>query len=366
MPERVHAPSAGGKPFVIGRAPIGGGARAFVIAEVGLAHEGSVGTAHVFIDAVADAGADAVKFQTHIADAESTPAEPFRVKFTTQDASRYDYWQRTSFTESQWAELAAHASARGLVFLSSPFSIEAVELLDRIGVPAWKVGSGEVRTTPMLARMVATGKPLLISSGMASWADLDDTVRLVEAAGAPYALFQCTSSYPCPPERVGLNVLRELQERYGCPVGLSDHSGRIFASLAATVLGASLIEVHVTLSRRAFGPDVPASLTPEDLRELVEGIRQTEAMLANPVDKDDVSRQMAPMKAIFSKSLVAARDLSAGRRIDAADIAMKKPGTGIPADRLDQYLDRRLRRDVARNCMLSEDDFEPRESGGAE
>lgn len=352
--------------FSIGRCRVGRSARAFVIAEVGLAHDGSLGTAHAFIDAVATTGADAVKFQTHIADAESTPAEPFRVKFSTQDVSRYDYWHRTSFAESQWAELSAHATERGLVFLSSPFSLEAVELLERIDVPAWKVGSGEVRTAPMLSRMVATGKPLLISTGMASWADMDETVRLVRQAGAPFAMLQCTSSYPCPPERVGLNVLTELGGRYQCPVGLSDHSGRIFAALAATVLGAKVIEVHVTLSRHAFGPDVSASLTPAEFKEMVDGIRQTETMMATPVNKDQASKEMAPMRAIFAKSLVAARDLAAGRNVTAGDIAMKKPGTGIPADRLDEYVGRRLRRDLEKDRLLSEDDFEPIEPGGVQ
>ncbi len=337
---------------------IGGGARCFLIGEVGLAHDGSLGTAHAFIDVIADAGADAVKFQTHIAEAESTPAEPFRVKFSRQDGSRYDYWQRTSFNEEQWRGLAGHAAERDLVFLSSPFSIEAVDLLERVGVPAWKVGSGEVRTAPMLKRMAATKKPLLISTGIASWSEIDDTVNLVRQAEVPFALFQCTTSYPCPPEKVGLNVLTELRERYACPVGLSDHSGQIYAGLAACVLGADLIEVHVTLSRRAFGPDVPASLTPEELQQLVEGVRKIETMVANPVDKDAAAREMAPLKAIFSKSLVARDDLNAGCIVAEGDLAVKKPGTGILAARLGEFVGRRLRRSVARNQILQEEDFD--------
>lgn len=352
--------------FSIGKDRVGRGAPVFVIGEVGLAHEGSLGTAHAYIDAIADAGANAVKFQTHIASAESTLEEPFRVKFTTQDVSRYDYWQRTSFSETQWAELLEHATARGLVFLSSPFSIEAVDLLERIGAPAWKVGSGDVRTAPMLARMAATGKPILMSSGMSSWAEIDAAVGQVRAAGVPFAVFQCTTAYPCPPDKVGLNILGELRDRYGVPVGLSDHSGRIFASLAATALGANLIEVHVALSRRAFGPDVRASLTPEELHELMAGIRDIEAMLAHPVDKDATSRDMAPLKAIFSKSLVAARDLAAGHRVLPEDITMKKPGTGIPASRLHEFVGRRLRRKIQQDTLLHADDFDPAGTGGKE
>lgn len=342
---------------------IGIGHPVFIIAEVGLAHDGSLGTAHAFIDLIADCGASAVKFQTHIAEAESTPDEPFRVKFSRQDASRYDYWNRTSFTELQWRELAQHAAQRGLVFLSSPFSIEAVELLDRVGVPAWKVGSGEVRTAPMLERMAGTGKPLLISTGMASWAEIDETVKLVRSAKAPFALFQCTTSYPCPPEKVGLNVLRELRDRYECPIGLSDHSGRSYAGLAATVLGAQLLEVHVTLSRHAFGPDVPASLIPEELKFLIDGVRQIEAMLAHPVDKDAAAMEMAALKDIFSKSLVASRDLAAGSIVSSRDIALKKPGKGIPAHRLSEFVGRTLVHGVKRDHFLCEDDFSPLSAG---
>ena len=159
-----------------------------IIAEVGLAHDGSLGLAHAFIDEIARNGADAVKFQTHIADAESTPGEPFRVRFSPQDATRYDYWKRMEFSEGQWRELSEHARRKGLIFLSTPFSFEAVELLARLGMPAWKVGSGEVTNVPMLARMAATGRPLLISSGMSSWEELDRAVSTASQAGAPVAL----------------------------------------------------------------------------------------------------------------------------------------------------------------------------------
>src|SRR4051812_45160420 len=159
-----------------------------VIAEIGQAHDGSLGTAHAYIDAIAEAGADAVKFQTHIAAAESTPGEPFRVKFSPQDATRYDYWKRMEFTEPQWHALAEHARERGLIFLSTPFSSEAVELLARVGVPAWKVGSGEVTSLPLLAQMAATKLPVLVSSGMSSWEELDQATKTIQEAGAPCAV----------------------------------------------------------------------------------------------------------------------------------------------------------------------------------
>src|SRR5690242_6804505 len=168
--------------------------RCMIIAEVAQAHDGSLGMAHAFIDAAARAGADAVKFQTHIAAAESSPQEPWRVKFSYQDASRYDYWKRMEFTEAQWVGLEQHAREKGLVFLSSPFSMQAVELLARVGVPAWKVGAGEVSNLPMLERLAATGKPVILSSGMSPWEEMD---RAVEAVRRNCAVLQCTTSYPC-------------------------------------------------------------------------------------------------------------------------------------------------------------------------
>jgi N-acetylneuraminate synthase len=329
-----------------------------VIAEVAQNHDGSLGTAHAYIDAVARAGAAAVKFQTHIAEAESSPDEPWRVKFSRQDATRFDYWKRIEFKEDEWHGLAAHARERGIVFLSSPFSMEAVELLARIGVPAWKVGAGEITNLPMLERMARTGKPVLLSSGMSGWADLDRAVACVRENGAEAVIFQCTTAYPCPPEKLGLNVLAELRERYLCQVGLSDHSGTIYAGLAAAALGADLVEVHVTLSKECFGPDVPASITTAELAQLTEGVNFISRALASPVKKEEMAAELSEMRRIFGKSLVAAADFGAGMQLAESDFRCKKPGTGIAAARLKEFTDRRLKRAVARNQRFSEDDFE--------
>jgi N-acetylneuraminate synthase len=335
-----------------------GGGRLFVIAEVGLTHDGSLGLAHAFIDAVAATGADAVKFQTHIAAAESTPAEPFRVPFGRQDATRYDYWRRMEFTEEQWHGLAGHARERGMTFLSSPFSIEAVELLARVGMAMWKIGSGEVANDPMLDRIAALGQTVLLSSGMSPLDETDRVVRRLQARGVPLAVLQCTTAYPCPPERVGLNMIDVFRRRYGCWAGLSDHSGTIFPGLAAAALGADVLEVHVTLSREMFGPDVPASITTSELRQLVEGVRFVETMRRNPVDKDREAAGLEPLRRIFTKSLVARTALEPGTVVTADHLAFKKPGTGIPAAKLPEYLGRRLRRRVEADELLQDEDFE--------
>jgi N-acetylneuraminate synthase len=325
-----------------------------IVAEVAQAHDGSLGMAHAFIDAIANAGADAVKFQTHIAASESTPSEPWRVRFSPQDVTRYDYWKRMEFTEEQWRGLKRHAEERGLKFLSSPFSVEAVELLARVGVAAWKVASGEVSNAPMFERMAASGLPILLSTGMSPLREIDAGVERVKSCRAPLTVLQCTSIYPCPPEQVGLNLITFFRERYGCSVGLSDHSGTIYPGLAAVTLGIEVLEVHVTFSREMFGPDVTSSITTSELRQLVEGVRFIEKMKADPVDKNMMADKMAPMRSLFTKSIVAKADLPAGIVLNKEHLTVKKPGTGIPAHRLPEILGRRLRRNLVADELLSE------------
>jgi N,N'-diacetyllegionaminate synthase len=343
--------------FELGGRVVGGG-RALVVAEIGQAHDGSLGLAHAFVDAVAHAGADALKFQTHIAAAESSPSEPWRVRFSPQDATRYDYWRRMEFTEEQWVALRKHADERGLSFISSPFSDEAVDLLARVGVAAWKVASGEAGNLPLLDHMSATRLPFLVSTGMSPLAETDAAVARVRAAGLPCAVLQCSSTYPCPPEKLGLNMLDVYRARYGCPVGLSDHSGTIYAALAAATLGCDLVEVHVTLSREMFGPDVTSSVTTAELRTLVDGLRFIERARASPVDKDAAARDAEPMRRLFTKSVVARVDLPSGTVLGPEHLALRKPGTGIPPARLNEMAGRKLRRAVTGGTLLAWEDLE--------
>lgn len=333
-----------------------------VIAEVGQAHDGSLGIAHAFVDACAGAGADAIKFQTHLADAESTPDEPWRKPFSSQDRTRWDYWKRMEFEESQWTELKDHAQERGMLFLSSPFSLEAVELLQRVGVAGWKVASGETNNHALIDAMADTGRPVMVSTGMSLMSEIDAAVERVRAKQAPVAVFQCTSAYPCPPELLGLNMIGEFRDRYGCAVGLSEHSGTIYPSLAAAAHGIQLLEVHVTLSREMFGPDVPSSVTPAELRTIVDGVRFIETVNAHPVDKDHMPESVSSLRSVFTKSVVAATDLKSGTVLEAAHLTSKKPGSGIPANDLPALIGRTLSRDVPRNTLLSHDDLE---GGGA-
>jgi len=343
--------------FTIGTRQVGLGAPCFVIGEVAQSHEGSLGQAHAFIEAIAKAGADAVKFQTHIAAAESTPAEPWRVKFSAQDANRYTYWKRMEFSEEQWQGLKRHADECGLIFLSSPFSIEAIELLARVGVPAWKVPSGELSNGALLERIADTRLPAFLSTGISPWSEIDAAIQRFLARDVSCVLLQCTSMYPCPPEKMGLNLLSELRNRYGCVVGLSDHSGAIYPGLAAVTLGASVLEVHVALSRDMFGPDVSSSLTTAELKQLIEGVRCIEAMQAHPVDKDTLSRELLPLRSVFTRSVVAKESLPAGTVLSEHHLALKKPGTGVPASELPVLIGRQLRRNVQADDAIRLEDL---------
>lgn len=207
--------------------------------------------------------------------------------------------------------------------------------------------------------MAKTGQPVLLSSGMSGWAELDRAVeRLRSAEAGPLAVLQCTSAYPVAPERLGLNVLGEIRARYGCAAGLSDHSGTIFPSLAAVALGGRVLEVHVALSREMFGPDVAASVTSSELRTLVDGVRHLGAALEAPVDKDAAATEMAPMRALFGRSLAARRALPAGHVLAASDLTAKKPGGGVPPARLEALVGRRLARALRPDEALCEEDVE--------
>ncbi len=330
----------------------------FVITEIAQAHDGSLGIAHSYIDAIATTGVDAIKFQTHIAEAESSIHEPFRVSFSYEDKTRYEYWERMEFTLAQWQGLKAHCDEVGLEFMSSPFSNAAVDLLESVGVKRYKVGSGEVSNFLLLEKIARTGREIFLSSGMSSWAELDKAVKFLRTFGNRLTVLECTTMYPTPPQEVGLNVLPKLRERYDIPVGLSDHSGTIYPSLAAVVLGAETIEVHVVFDKQMFGPDSSSSLTVQELTQMVEGVRFLEKALGGKSDKSDVSR-FQDMKQIFEKSLAVNKRLTQGSTISFADLEGKKPlGCGIPAKDYRKVIDRRVNRDIKKWTFLQKEDLQ--------
>jgi N-acetylneuraminate synthase len=336
---------------------IGDGNPTFLVAEIAQAHDGSLGIAHSFIDVAAEAGADAVKFQTHIAEHESTLDEPFRTDFSWEDETRYEYWERMEFTKKQWKELADHARSEGLVFLSSAFCKSAVDLLKSVDVPAWKVGSGEYKSSELVEYMAETGKPVLLSTGMSTREEVDSMVETIERH-APYALFQCTSEYPTDLEDVGLNVIDELADQYNCPVGLSDHSGSVYPGLTAIARDVDLLEVHLTFDQRMFGPDAEASVTPDELETLAQMRDAVQIMDENPVTKDDVAESMTDTRSFFTKSIAPAEELSAGTELTEEVLAAKKPGSGIPYENRDEVIGSRLSNDISPNRLLTWDDID--------
>jgi sialic acid synthase SpsE len=324
-----------------------------IIAEIGSVHDGSFGNACKLIETAAACGADAAKFQTHIAEAETLRDAPSPAYFKGEP--RFDYFRRTGFSRTQWKELREVCAANRITFLSSPFSLEAVDLLEEVGVGAYKIPSGEVTNWPLLEHIAATGKPALLSSGMSSWLELDAAVDILRRGG-PLTVMQCTTAYPCPPERVGLNVIAEMRSRYRLPVGFSDHTTGMAAAFAAATLGADVIEKHLTFSRLMYGSDAANAMEPADFRRFAEGLHEIWAMRAAPVDKDDLA-PYREMKRIFEKSIVTARPVAADRTIERADIAFKKPGDGIPAARYRDIVGRRAARDLPAEHKLSELDL---------
>ena len=328
-----------------------------IIAEVAQNHDGSLGMAHAHIDAAANAGADAIKFQTHIADEESTVDEPWRTKFSSQDASRMEYWRRMEFSETQWHELKRHAEQVGIHFLSSPFSNKAVELLEKLDIPAWKIASGEITNTLLFDQIAKTNKPIILSTGLSTSDEISSAVNYINQFNLPLAVLQCTSQYPCSPERLGLNVIDQFRTAYNCAVGLSDHSGSIYSGLAAATHNIQVLEVHITLSREMFGPDIIASITTQELKTLVEGIRFIEIINRHPVDKSVPDKDAVPLRDIFMKSLYAADNINAGEKITLQHLIAKKPGTGIPVMRIKQIIGKIAKKNIGKNSMLQLDDL---------
>jgi len=314
-----------------------------------------VGLATRLIDAAAECGADVVKFQVHVAEAETLPDAPNPPYFNNE--SRVAYFHRTAFDLETWRGLKARAEQHGVGFLASAFCTEAVRLLDVLGVDAYKVPSGEVTNLAFLSEVAAQRKPVLLSSGMSNLAELDAAVRTIRQQHDRLILLQCTSEYPCPVDRVGLNLLDDLRQRYGRPVGLSDHTMTNYAAFAAVALGACVIEKHFTLSRRMYGSDAAHSLEPAEFAELVRGIQAIDTMLSRPVDKNDLAR-VQDMKRVFEKSLVTTCDIPAGATIATHMIGVKKPGTGISAARLHDVIGRRATRRIAAHTVLGETDVE--------
>lgn len=330
----------------------------YLIAEIAQAHEGSLGILHSYIDAVAKTGVQAIKFQMHIAEAESSIYEPFRVKFSKEDDTRFDYWKRIEFSLEQWKEIKKHCDDVGLDFICSPFSNLAVDWLEEIGVHTYKIGSGEVNNLLLLEKICATRKPIIISSGMSSFDELDKTVDFLKNKSVDFSILQCTTAYPTKPKQYGLNVINELKKRYNVSVGFSDHSAKVSTGIAAVALGAEILEFHVVFHREIFGPDAIASLTIEETKQLVESVNDIQSAIDNPIDKNN-NNQFDELKSIFEKSLAINKNLPENHIITFDDLESKKPkGYGISATDFQKVIGKKLNKEKLKWDFLTEEDIE--------
>lgn len=331
---------------------------AYIIAEIGQAHEGSLGILYSYIDALAQTGVDAIKFQMHIAEAESSEYEPFRVKFSLEDERRFDYWKRMGFSLEQWKGIKKHCDEVGLDFICSPFSNLAVDWLEELGVTQYKIGSGEVNNFLILEKIAQTKKPVILSSGMSSFEELDHTVAFLKERNVDFSILQCTTAYPTQPEQYGLNVIQELKARYNVPIGFSDHSARIETCVAAAVLGAEIVEFHVVFDRQIFGPDSKSSLTIEEAKTLVTSVRNIKKALEYPIDKNS-NENFRELKQIFEKSLALNKNLPKGHIIAFDDLEAKKPkGYGIEASKFMDVVGKKLIFDKNQWDFLKEEDIQ--------
>ena len=331
---------------------VGAGAPCFVVAEAGINHNGDRKLAMELLHAAADAGADAFKVQTHFPEHEMLRGGATAAYV---GESLFDLLTRTALSREDHVALRDEAARRGIIFLSTPFSREAADFLETIGVPAFKTGSGELTNLPLQQHIARKKKPMIISTGMSTPGEIERTVAAIREADAPFALMHCTSTYPTPFEHVQLDCIPALQRRYGVPVGFSDHTLGNYMAFAAVALGANLFEKHFTTSRSLPGPDQQGSMEPAELADLVRGIRAVErargAVKTIQPGEQDV-RNMA------HHSVVSLREIPAGATIAAADVWPKRPGTGIPARQLSEVIGRVAARAIPIDQLVQWSDLE--------
>jgi len=264
------------------------------------------------------------------------------------------------FSEEQWAGLKKHCEDLDIIFLSSPFSVNAVKMLERINISAWKIGSGEINNSQLFEAISKTNKPVLLSTGMSNWFEIDQSVNRLNELKISYCIFQTTSKYPTSLRDVGLNIIQEMKTRYDIPVGLSDHTGSISSSMAAISSGASMIEVHVVFDKNMFGPDSKSSLTFKQLEALIKFRDDFYEINSNPVDKDLIAKDLIPMKKLFNKSLIINSFLSKGSLLTHKNLTAKKPGIGIPVQDIDYCIGRKIIKDLEEGHILEWSDMEGR------
>jgi len=337
----------------IGNKLIGEDSPILVIAEAGINHNGEIKKALLLVEAAASAGADVIKFQTHLAKAEMlsdvVPAE------YVGNVDLFQLIKSFELTFEQHLTLKKRAEELGLIFLSTPFSREAVDLLEKLGVPAFKTGSGELTNLPLLEYIAKKGKPMIISTGMSELDEVRETFNFVKEINPQIILMQCTSTYPAKYEDINLKVIPYLSQEFNSPIGLSDHSPGIVTALGAVALGAKVIEKHFTLDKNWPGPDQKASIDPRELKELVRSVRIIHQALG---DKKEIIEEEKPIIRMARESLVSIKSIPAGTKISQDMIWVKRPGTGIPAKEMKKLFGKVAKVDIPSDTLLKWEHFE--------
>jgi sialic acid synthase SpsE len=326
-----------------------------VIAEVGINHEGELKKAIELVDAAANVGAELVKFQCHIVQKEMVPTDMTPGEISSERL--WDIIKRCELTADEERKVQQHCADRGAIYLSTPFSREAADRLDEMGVPAFKIGSGECNNLPLLDHIARKGKPMIMSTGMNDIASIHRSVDVIRKHGVPVALLHCTSMYPTPYEKVRLGAIEHLQSEFpSMPVGLSDHSLNIWTCLGAVAMGASILEKHFTISRNWPGPDTGISIEPGELKDLIEGSR---AVWRARGGAKTILPEEQPVIEFAYATVVTTAPIKVGESFSRDNIWVKRPGTGsIPAARLDEVLGRRALRDLEADIHISVADID--------
>jgi sialic acid synthase SpsE len=335
--------------IVLGNIVIGDSHPVVTIAEAACEHLGSLEMAKRMVEAAKEAGADIIKFQLHL------PEEMIPGSIRFWGGSMDEVLAKYNLSLESQAELLKHCEDVGIHYLCTPFSAAAADLLQQIRVSAFKTGSGEMTNIPMLSHIARKGKPMIVSTGMATLDEIDETVSVLKAEGAQFMLMHCTSAYPPRYEQINLRVIPFLKERYGVLVGHSDHTPDIWTALGAAVLGANVIEKHFTLDRRLKGPDHHVSLEPEQFRTMVDAIRKLEASLGS---EKKVHPEEEVVRSWAHHSVVSLSDIEAGTVMRAQILGVKRPGSGIPTRYLPQLYGRVAKRNIPANTLLKWDDLE--------
>lgn len=341
--------------FEIGGRRVGGGEPAYVIAEAGANHNRDLGMAKELIDVAAEAGADAVKFQTYRGSDLYSSKTP-RFEYLEDDRPPHELLDAIALPREWQGELAEYARSRGIAFFSSPFDFDAVDELAELGVPALKIASFELVDLPLIRHAAATGIPLILSTGMATYGEVEDALGAVAAEGnRNVALLRCASLYPAPPEIMNIRAIPTLRQAFGVPAGLSDHTRGIAVAAGAAALGMDILEKHFTLSRDLEGPDHPFALEPDELKALIAGVREVEAALGSGRLEGPSELEQGEMYTLARRSVIAACDIPAGTTITREMLTVKRPGYGVAPKHIDLLVGRVARVDIAYDDVITWD-----------